>query len=784
MNRRLFLRRLAAAAAAGATTPSLVSAAGTDAETDRARNEAIEYLAELAREPQMRAEIRTERGGPRLFINGVETYPLFALSTHLYPTIGNFRQAGIHLYHPLVGLRSGWIGPGQYDWSRIEDFLGELLVRDPEARFLPRVQLNTPNWWKEAHPGECITYGRTAPEHNYDIVRQRGLELSEGGHHLMSGGELWEASFASDPWREDTEAALRAFVRHLDASPLGRRILGYHTTTGATGEWNCFGANFLPDTSPPMRAACGPIPSAEARMTTRAGLLRDPRLEGDVIRFYDNFHQTIADAVLRFPRAIKEETDGRILCGVYYGYLLEQVRIQDGGYLAPRRIFDSPHLDYIAGPYAYQPGNVTDENGVEITMVDGAGNRYGHARGVGGDGGWRMLVASLERRGKLFFCEMDPSSYLDARPHEVHGGAGGVGSDTLEGSLMILQRDLGQMFVRGAGGWIYDFGPLNQAPDGWYASRPIIDTFRSFVDLGSRRADLDTSSVAEIAVVCDERTFAATQHWEAERPWDDFGIRYSDFFNHWFLNTQSRAIHRMGAPADCLHQWDVDSACPDRYRLFLMLNTFRLTEVDVDRILARFENSGATVVWYYAPGYIGEAAFSPPQMEKLTGFRFEVRSEPGPMMIRTVAGEESRPDGLSFGVNAEHSPRFAITEGAEDILGHWTDGAGVALAAREYRGFRSVYTGAAPLPVELLRTLAARAGLALWSDRPDIVYAGRDAAMVVATAPGVRNLHWPRAMEAVEGGPASPSHRLDLKNGEVRLFTRAAGPTGHDRPKT
>ncbi len=725
----------------------------------------------------MRSVIRVERGGPRLFVNDVETYPLLALGTELFPTIGNFTSAGIHLFHPLLGLKSCWTGPGQYDWSLFERYLHALLERDPEAYFLPRLQLNTPNWWKESHPDECIRYGRTPPDRFHDIVSKQGLAEGEGGHHFGLGREVWEASFASERWLDDTEAAVRDLVRHIRSGPLRTRVLGLHPTTGATGEWNYFGPGFIPDYSAPMQAACGPVPERERRIATTHGLLRDPKLEADIIAFYDCFHATSADAVLRFPRAIKEASGGDMLCGVYYGYLLEQVRIQEGGYLASLKVFDDPHVDYIAGPYAYQPGNVTNDDGVAVTMVDGGGNRYGHSRGVGGDGGYRMLVDSVTRRGKMYMVEMDPSSYLDARPHDVIGGAGGLGSDTLEGTLRIIRRDLGQMFVRGVGGWLYDFGPLNQAPDGWYASPPIIAEFRRFAQLGERRTSMRLGSVSEVLVVADDRTFATTQHWEAERPWPQFGIRYSDHFNHWFLNTQSRAIHRMGAPADFLHVADVTAEDASRYKLILMLNVFRMDTSHVMRLKAALAGSDATVMWYYAPGFVGSDGFSQSQMEALTGFRFAQQMTPGPMMVRCtreiseLAGAESAD--LSFGVSVDRSPRFVVTAGAEEALGHWADNStDLAFAARDYDGFRSMYVGSAPLPAELLRVLARRSGVTLWSSRPDIVYASRDAAMIVATSAGERQLRVPEPLAPVDGRGSRTEFQLELEEGDVEVFVR------------
>ena len=290
----------------------------------------------------------------------------------------------------------------------------------------------------------------------------------------MAGDELWEASFASEAWRKDTAEMLRAFVKHIQESPLKSRVIGYHPTTGRTAEWNYFGPGYLPDYSEPMQRACGKIPEAQARLQTTFGLLRDPEKEIEVINFYRKFHDTITDSVLYMARTFKEATDRKLLCGVFYGYLLEQVRIQEAGYLGTQRILESPDLDYIACPYTYQEGNVRNGRGERINMVDGAGNLLGSSRGVGGDGGYRMLVESVKRHGKLYMSEMDPSTYLDVNPHLVVGGLGGRSSHTLAGSKLILQRDLGQVFASGVGGWLYDFGPLNQAKNGWYSSNRLL----------------------------------------------------------------------------------------------------------------------------------------------------------------------------------------------------------------------------------------------------------------------------------------------------------------------
>jgi hypothetical protein len=377
-------------------------------------------------------------------------------------------------------------------------------------------------------------------------------------------------------------------------------------------------------------------------------------------------------------------------------------------------------------------------------------------------------VESLRRRGKLFISEMDPSTYVDAAAYAVIGGHGGMGSDTLEGSLRILQRDLGAVFANGVGGWLLDFGPLNKAPQGWYSGKTLVDEIRRLVKLGERRVSQEIGSEAEICVVQDLDSVHATAHWMDGRPWANYGIKSTDYVNHWFVNTQARALLRLGAPVDFLYRFDLSEPDARRYRLILVVNAFLLLPEEADRIRDLLRGSGCLVIWYYAPGFITPDRLDLEQMEGLTGFHFSILEEPGPMMIRTDAGEKEFPP--AFGVDEKHYPRFTVLDAGVEVLGEWSDGSGVGFALREYEGHTSVYVGTAPVPSGVIRTLAHRAGVRLWSSKQDIVYATHDAAMLVATEPGSRTFTLPRPMTASGGGPATEKHQLDLQYGDVRIF--------------
>ena len=763
MNRRNALELLGYSAGAFAFFPRY-SLSGEPVARDQDQGGELESaFSRLRGEKACRADVRNERGGPRLYINGRETYPFLALSAELLKTAAAYRDSGIAMFTPILGLNAGWGAPGKYDWSAFDLFFARLLAIHPQAFFLPRLHLNPPAWWKEQHPGELVKCGLTPDPSLY----RQPERLGETGLNWNGLADPNDASWASKLWRSEMRDVLISFLRHMESSPLISRMIGYQVAYGHTGEWHYTGMRFLPDYSEPMKEALGPIPDPVARMTTTAGLLRDPAREREVIDFYRRHHDYIADTVLYFARITKQETGRRILCGAFFGYLLENVHIHEGGHLSPERVLASPDVDFFASPYTYQHTNMPSKERWESDMVDDAGNWLGRARGVGGDGGFRVLVESIHRHGKMFFVEMDPSTYIEPKK----AGEGGSGHDSVEGSVKIIRRDLGQMFARGIGGWFFDFGhfcPPFQAHRGWYDAPPLIDAIRPFAALGERRARMDISSAARIAAVYDPKAFFATEHWKAEEPYTGYGITVCDHFNHWFLNSQQRTFSRMGAPHDSIYNFDLIPADVHRYRLLFMVNLFTMDRAEADRIRGMMEGSGVTVVWYYAPGFIAPDKFDLEQMQGLTGFQFEILSEPGPMQIRLERTGEGRT--TLFGTRKAQKPRFAVRDPDVEVLGRWIDNDRPAFVRKAEKGWTSVYVGAAPMTADVLRTLVEDAGLPLWSDRPDIVYATRDAVTVIATAQGERTLRFPRAMRPVDGGAPSMIHRVTMDFGEVRLF--------------
>jgi hypothetical protein len=808
MDRRRFVHLAGTSSAALALSPRHLffpdhgSLAGVSSTTAR------QALEALRGEAPCRAEVRSERGGPRLFVNGEEKLPVWGLSISLLETLENFQGMGMQLLQPQMGMASAWTGPGQYDFTGLETYLGKVLALAPDAYFFPRVQLLTPPWWKEAHPDETRKFGADVPPRFWDGWRTRpeNNPLREGNHHFTNFyGEAWEASWASDMWRRDTAAMLQALVRFIEQSPLVSRMMGYFFVHGNTEEWNVGGDNWWPGYEAPMQREAGPVPPPRERLDASFGLLRDPAQEQDVIRFYRRFHEVRAETIAYLAREVKEAMTNPVITGTFFGYLMENPRIQESGHLAPTAVLESPHLDAIACPYTYTATNDPAKARWESDLYDGADNWIGRARGVGGDGGFRPMVESYRRRGKLFISEIDPGSYRHQA--SVWKEIGGSGSTTPEGTANILRRDFGNVLAAGSGAWLYDFGPYNfsdwgldeKTPGGWYGSPDLIEAVGGVLRLMRSRFENDLSPVAKIAVAGDPEGFFVSRHWMHERPWPGQGIRYTDLFNHWFYNAQARALYRGGQPIDLLYRDDLTAYDYGRYKLVLVPSAFLLTPEEIDEMHARLRGSGVTVVWYYAPGLLRPETTSRAggvdleQMERLTGFRFSQLDDPGPFLIEaTVPGAGTR----SFGIKSPHyyTPRFSVEPGDDvEVLGHWTraerrpDGSHrTAFARREMDGWTSIYCGSPPIPAEFLRQFATDAGAAPWTDRPAIVNASRAGAVVVCTEPGTAygaptgdterpsppplTVTFPFPLRDETGGPARTTHTLALDFGDVRLF--------------
>ena len=695
----------------------------------------------------MTIAVKDHNGTPTPHVNGA---PIFAGYMWAQPPAADgweharvarrYADAGIHLYAFDIGAcgrMPEWCGPGpgrtsHYDFSTVEARLGRILNVDPEARFHFRVYLEMrQQWWYDAYPDE---------------------------REVDSTGAPLTQSFASHVWREQANAFLRQYIAHLESIGLADRAFAYQTGAGHTGEW-VKGLTSMRspcgDYSAPMRRhfrawlrqryaddkalraawadssvslKTAEVPSAAEQLHTAHGCFRDPRREGKAIDYYRCLADLCADLVIDFNRTVKEATGGRVLAGAFFGYLMELAwnagffsegpdspysTYQRSGHLGLAKVLRSPYVDFLVSPYSYG------------------------FRGIGGHGAAMPPIDSLRLHGKLYVYEDDTRTYL-APPDAGFGRAA-----SLSDSAAILKRNVAEVLTRGMGIW-WSAGPSHVDPVQEPAFQPLLKRFQ---ELGAWATTLERAPGAEVAVLVDDESLLVQS------------VR-NDLDVPLILNQRLWGLPRLGAPVDTYLLQDLVEGRLPPYKLYVFLNAFRMDTVRREALACQVRRDGRVALWIYAPGYIQEAP-GLEHMTELTGFRFGMGEHAwGPLIHITDFEHEITRDlaqDLFWGTNSRLAPLFHLNDPDAHVLGEVVYSQGrckPGFAVIEYAEWASIYAAAPNLPAPVLRGIARYAGVHLYSDAGDVLYAtpprgGAQLLGVHTVAGGARTFALPRPVDVV-----------------------------------
>ncbi|MBT5874761.1 MAG: hypothetical protein HOH43_15190 [Candidatus Latescibacteria bacterium] len=693
----------------------------------------------------MSAHVKPHNGTPTLFIDNKPTFAglMWASAPEpdhyaLAPIVRSYAESGIHLYTFDVGTQSTreWRGPGEgyegdFDFSETEARFNQVLEVDPEARFHLRVHLDhRGTWWTDAYPDEC---------------------------ELTSDGQRFFPSFASTIWREQAKDFLKEYIAHFASIGLTDRIISYQTGAGGTGEWvkgEASMASRCADYSPPMRRWFrqwlrehynnditafrdawndtdvrfddAAVPSQAEQLFSTERIFRDPGTEQPVIDYFRSLADLCADLLIDFHRTVKEATDNNALAGAFFGYIMELAwnasffgveqeseygTTQRSGHLGLGRLLRSPYTDFIVSPFSYG------------------------FRGIGGHGCAMPPSEAMRVHGKLYMFEDDTRTYLN--PPDA--GFGRV--TTLEDSITVLQRNFAEVLTRGQAIWWLGGSAGNPHIDANTepAFGPLLTQFQK---LGTFGLELDRSPASEIAVILDDESyFYQTVRNDLDLP----------------LVFQQRlwGLPKLGAPADYYLLDDLIEGKMPPYKLYIFLNAFRLDRNRREMLARELRRDGRVAVWIYAPGYIEDEP-GLEHMTDLTGFEFGRGDHPwGPLMHITdfthpiTAG---LPQDLMWGTNSVLGPVFHLEDPAAEVLGQVVYSQGrclPGLGVKTFEDWTSVYIAAPNIPAPVLRGLARFAGVHLYSDQGDVLYASTQLLSAHSVSGGLRTFVLPHQVEVV-----------------------------------
>lgn len=741
-------------------------------------------LAGCAGEPRLTSEVRMVEGKPALFVNGVQKSMILAAPYRPGPRDFNtFRAGGIELFN--FYLRFPWTGPGEWDFSGVDEKLDEYVSIDPNALFLPRILLTPGDWFGEMYPDE--------------ITRR------DDGSPAGMFGDRTHPSFASEVYRELSHEVMVAFITHLEGT-YGDRIVGYQVGNGFGGEWLPFNSFWetrgddppptkfgVEDYSPAsirafrqwlrekydedvtaLQRAWGDAsvtfetaeaPGEVARYSTTRGIFFDPAVSSQVPDFLLYFNDSVGDVLLENARWIKEITGGRKIVGSFYGAIwlnFPNLSSNHAGQLALTRVLASEDIDFICSPYTYD-------------------NKY-----VGGPHNAQSLPEAANLHGKLYFSETDTETHLTQR--QWRWGNSLHNPETWEETRGLLVRDFGYAFTKGIGMWWTDlFG-------GTFDDPRITELLARLKAIDQEQLGADKRSTAEVAVILDEASFA-------------YGGDGEPVFNAWLTAQKQWELGFMGMPWEPHLLSDMGNPELKDFKLYLFLNTIRVSPAQREAIHARLRRNNATAVWVYATGYIDDRA-DVDNISALTGIRLAEEMTPGELHVDVTNREHpitaGLPARLAYGTDErveeiiryyDHqvylkdprdpglqrdlpgfrvSPRFYADDPEAAVLG--TMGAGVdgpGLVVKEVDGFRSIFSGAPILPSSLLRGIAREAGVHIYSDAEDVVTANRGFLSIYAPRGGTRTVRLPdpaTVVDLLEGDTLA----LDVTEFELELAANAA----------
>jgi hypothetical protein len=216
-------------------------------------------------------------------------------------------------------------------------------------------------------------------------------------------------------------------------------------------------------------------------------------------------------------------------------------------------------------------------------------------------------------------------------------------------------------------------------------------------------------------------------------------------------------LTKIGAPQDSILVDDLSLLDTKPYKLVIFLNCFHLNDAQRHLIRHKILNQGRTVLWCYAPGLFNGPNMSVDAMRELTGMNLTRAENPNLVRARIALTDE----GVRLGGEPMERPQII---GREQIEAHLisvedkeavtlgrVEGRGeVALALKSQPGWTSVYSLNPVLPATFLRGLARRAGVHIYNERDDTLYACRSYLTLAADGAGPRSVRLPRKMDVVD----------------------------------
>lgn len=457
-----------------------------------------------------------------------------------------------------------WVGENEYNWDNLRAQCNEFFNNISDDTYVSiSVHLDPPQWFIDSHPGMV--------DHWEQMIQNLG----------------------SEEWKTAATNYMYALIDKMDEW-YPDRVYAVFLLCGGTTEWYSYHANEVIEKPTEiqqkafrkyMNDESVSIPSVETLHHAADGVIRHPIEDKAAIDYWKFTNEIVPDTIMYFARKAKEHTKGTKLVGLFniqcYGTSLDwAVRMS---YVNMDKLCACPDIDMFFCPASYIARKLESTSAI------------------------RVPVDTIGLCDKLFVHEIDSSTHLLKKKAEASGDAAlqhAVGRDEAftctSDTKMYIRRETGMVLAKGQGYWWFDMF------SGYYDDPELMDELSRIHALQDLVLSRGRKNVSEVIEMIDKNS-ALILKTDTHYP---------------MLEHQTPLLNLAGAPWDMGDTNDLfnEKFDFDRYKLYILPTLFAPTK-KVQDMICKLRESGKSMLFQHAPGYVTENGFSEENMEKLTGIK-------------------------------------------------------------------------------------------------------------------------------------------------------------------